>query len=333
MTSTARVQLLLGTVALTLAASSASLRPQVASACGIPEPTPGEFHGSTPSNGETHPANAVLLFRGKDISLAAVTVAVDGEAAALVPDSEFPAVATIVARVEPAPVPGQVVTIDGPFCGDCGTSQISYTVGEPDDVAPAAVEALTLSLHDVPDVEPNDGLCEAGLDYRWWVGFEALPAVDGAWEYVHLTIHDPAAPEVFVSEWYSSPRDEPVSTSQRDFLDELAGGDPGAACVRAERFDLSGNRSEAVESCGLCQLRVDMSEPYAEPAWTVDDIVAGGPCDLGEDSGAGTDSGSGGGDDEGCGCRSGGERRGAPLSLALALAFLVSARRRRRRRS
>ena len=97
-------------------------------ACSPPQPG---FAASVPADGTSYPANGYLLFEGYGINLDAVTVTVDGSPATLVQPADsdpLARLATLVARVEPEPMPGQLVEIGGSFCsdaqGNCAASVI-----------------------------------------------------------------------------------------------------------------------------------------------------------------------------------------------------------------
>ncbi|WP_422890981.1 hypothetical protein [Nannocystis pusilla] len=314
---------------------------------------PGEpfLQGTLPADGATHPGNAALLFSGFNINIAAVTVTVDEQPAALVPADFDANLAEIAAFVEPAPTDGQVVVLSGSFCEGCEPVTITYTAGPPDVTAPApSVESSFFAVYDHADFVSSGGDCMSDSDLTL---------------YVHLSQESPAAgdPTLFRVAW------DPDGEGDAGFLrtvrvdgeshvlaqslvsEQLGGKDPlTEVCVDITAIDLAGNAAEPFQLCPACFARADEIEhgldTPAEPSWTEADGVPGSPCagaepqttgeptgtdtaptsggsdgasDSSSDSSSDTDGGGGDGD-KGCACNSNG---GDPGDVGRFLLFVL----------
>ncbi|MBK8260558.1 MAG: hypothetical protein IPK80_04370 [Nannocystis sp.] len=295
-----------------------------------------------PSSDSSYPSNAALLFWGYDISLAGVSVTIDGEAAALAPAPFADSWATLAAVVEPAPAPGQVVVLSGDFClgGGCEHT-LSYTASAADLVAPIPDPAGSFfAVFDHGDVQSSGGDCLVDHDLTI---------------YVHVAL-DEAAPG-------SAPgltRASAGSVSGGSFggrvpiplvVSQLGGKDPTSLCFTVEALDLAGNAAPAFELCNACYYRADdaPNDGYTiipEPEWGAMDLAPGGACaaagettgdtgdtgdtgSTGDSSASSVDSATDGGqdDDKGCACAvTGGE---GPSSALWLLGVMLLLRRRR----
>jgi MYXO-CTERM domain-containing protein len=280
MLKTSRFRRLLEGTALLGACALSVLVARPAEACGPPEPG---LERSVPEDGATYPGNAALLFDGFSISLAGVTVTVDGEPAALVPapfDDVAPGLAVLV---EPTPMEGQTVVVSGPFCDECEPEAITYTAGPPDLTAPQPlVDSTFFAVYDHSDFVSSGGDCMSDSDLTL---------------YVHLTqMHpEPGQPSLFTIAW--DPDGEgglgfrrtvlveagaevvPVSLVTEQFGDK----DPvDEVCLEVTAFDAAGNAAEPFELCPACFARADAlgleTDTPPEPDWTEADGVPGSPC-------------------------------------------------------
>lgn len=335
MTKLPRLRRLVQGTALLGACALSVLVTRPAEACDPGEPF---LQGTLPADGAVHPGNAALLFRGFNISIAAVTVTVDGEPAALAPADFDDNLSEIAAFVEPAPTDGQVVALSGSFCEGCEPVTITYTAGPPDVTAPApSVESSFFAVYEHADFMSSGGDCMTDSDLTL---------------YVHLSQESPAPgdPSLFRVAW--DPDGEGDAGFHRTVRvdgeshvlalslvsEQLGGKDPlTEVCLDITALDLAGNAAETFQVCPACFARADEIEhgidTPAEPAWTEADGVPGSPCagaepqttgeeptgtdtaptsggsDSSSDSSSDTDSGgaTGGEDgDKGCACSSNG---------------------------
>ncbi len=133
---------------LALAFASAILAaPKHTLACSPPFPDLGS---TLPAQGETYPSNAAIIFNGFFISFDNITATIDGAPATLVPaDDGFSAgYPGIAMRLDPAPVEGQIVAIEGSYCNGCPSTLLEYTVGAADTPPPEAPQRLQYDVHD-----------------------------------------------------------------------------------------------------------------------------------------------------------------------------------------
>ncbi|APR77486.1 Hypothetical protein A7982_02833 [Minicystis rosea] len=327
----------------------ASARP--ARACSPPSPG---VYDSTPKNGATYPANAAIFFSGYDVSLDDVTVTVDGQPATLAKATLTSSPATLSVVVQPAPEPGQVVAIQGTFCGSgfqCPVYSLSFTAAPPDTTAPGAPKVIAFNVHDYVDFKSSGGDCQSNSDLAYWVEMETPALEAGGSPFLQrIEAYRDAGLTDFV---FGTTRFVEGGTKQvisfHVLASELAGASPADAfCFRSTIVDAAGNAGpdSAEVICKPCHVRID-DEPSTsfgappEPAWSSDDIYPGGACDPGGPGtgGAGTGGSGAGGDggsDEaqvigGCGCRVG-EGEGGAGTMGGALAMIGAAVRVLRRR-
>ncbi|MCA9715697.1 MAG: hypothetical protein H6713_35680 [Myxococcales bacterium] len=285
------------------------------------QPIPPGFTRTIPEAGQTHPANAaVILYGVADDPAFAPTVTVDGiEAALTVVDALSEDRVAYDARVayalEPPPLSDQVVVFSYCEGGDvCGTPrELDFTAG-PEDLEPPAVQDLSLDLLNHPSAPYEPG-CGATSYAHYWVRLRGDAPTPGAAAPVFLRVEGPG-----------------VDAHLRDYEGGavvLAHGveepvDPVTACYRVTPIDAASNEGEIAEVCGACRAQeLTIAAPLvelAEPAWTDDDIVAGGPCDDGAQ-------------EDDAGCRVARAGRAAPALLALLLVVGLGRRRGPARRS
>ena len=335
--------------------------PGRADACGVPAPGLTE---TSPVDGETYPANAALRFAGFDISLAKVTVAVDGVPATLI-DVSIPEFPGLLAAVDPQPLPGQAVTVTGDFCESqgCGPTTLSFLAGEPDVNTPVVSE-LFFTAFDHGAFTGSSGDCSDNSDLNIYVHADLPPQGPGQAPVRYDISFDPddgepGGPGFAAAGLLESGEDLDRAVSMT--LAQL--GDVAATdlCIKVTISDLAGNGGEFgqfVEICKPCFFRSSEDTPQnsspPEPTWSDADYVPGsicaGPIDAetesggtagepttgepttgepttGEPTGTDGDTSDAQEDDEGCGCRS---RRGSGEG-ALALLGLLGLLGRRRK--
>ncbi len=257
-------------------------------------PLPG-LSGTMPSEGQTYPANGHVLFHGEGITLDGVGVTVDGVAATLVPASPggpLSRLAPLVARVEPAPLPGQEVVISGSFCsddfGNCAPETLRYIAAEPDLEAPAVGAPVDVS-YDVYDHRQTDagvGACQGSDDTHYYIHVDSdLAGGEGTPVYWWITGTAPGAAEP------SFERIVPVQGPSLDIAVALWDDVSGApdVCIDVAITDAAGNMvAEVGSSCAACMYRADDDgqlrvEFVEEPSWTALDAYPGGSCTTGVD--------------------------------------------------
>lgn len=271
----------------------AALMPGRADACGAPYP---ELSSSIPASGDTHPANAALVFQGFSLALTGVSVTVDGVPAQLV-ETSLPAFSGLVANIEPRPEPGQAVVISGNFCeGDTCEHEISFTAGPNDDEAPVAKELL-FAAYDHADFVSGGGDCMSDSDLTLYVHADVSPQADGQAAVRYRVTSAPGMGD-FESGGLLDP-DGPSVRSISLVESQLGGVAPTDLCVSVELVDLAGNAGEPIEVCKPCFFRTDDStlevKTPDEPAWTEADVVPGSAC-AGPDDSSGSDSSGDGSD-------------------------------------
>jgi MYXO-CTERM domain-containing protein len=338
--------------------AAALLAPGRADACS---PAPPGLSASIPGNGESYPANAVLLFFGQQISLDAVTVNVIppvGPTSALVPADVPFGLGSIAARIEQPPPPGHSVEIVGDFCPPeymCEPQAITYYVASGDFTPPAAPTAVSFDVYDYPDWVSGGGDCTSDSDLGYWVHASVAPATsDEAPVVATITARENDTPNA-VSTRSLVVTDGDLSVAFRLLVEQIAGEDPPEAlCFDVTVTDTALNDAGSLNTiCAPCRYRVD-TDPMVpsfqpeEPAWTAADAYPGGPC-KGEEGGGGSSgdggggagaggsdggTGGGGGDDGvvGCACELERPARDAGTPLLLGALALGAARLRRRRR-
>lgn len=349
------------------ACALAAYAPELAAACGAPEPG---LTSTTPADGATYPANAALLFNGFDISLDAVTVTVDGAPATLVPAGFVSGFADFEVAIEPQPTPGQTVVVSGSFCPDwsCPETSLTFTAGEPDLSAPVPVpEAAFFGVFDHADFMSSGGDCLFDSDMTFYLHTEQS-AADGAPQRIYAE-WQPQGPGGF---WGTALTDGTSATLRMSITaNNLADADPTRdVCFTVSVADAAGNKAEPYTVCPACFFRKDEAEvddpTPSEPAWTEADAVPGSPCagEAGttgdattgdpttgdvtttddptggpEPTGTGTgepetSSATGGDqDDDGKGCACDSDGGGGPGGLAVAALALALVRRRSRNMS
>ncbi|WAS99183.1 MYXO-CTERM sorting domain-containing protein [Nannocystis punicea] len=280
-TSFAEGAVLAGTCALVLSL------PRLADACGA---TPSELRETVPADGDTYPANAALMFWGDGLSVDKVTVTIDGEPAALVPAPLVEGLGALAVKVEPEPLPGQVVVVAGEFCdeNDNCPASITFTAGEPDVTVPApVVEASFFAVFEhAPLILP--GGCDGGFQVDQTI-------------YVHLEQPAPTAGEAasfFEVTWDPGEEFEPSALRRTARAlepttilpialpaDRFGGADVSTdVCFEVVARDAAGNASAPFELCPPCFMRADAaplpdsSEAPPEPLWTEADAVPGSAC-------------------------------------------------------
>lgn len=310
--------------------------PRHARACGQPEPPPPALNGVEPSSGE-HPNNVPIRISGTSLNLGALTVTVDGQPAMAAPASSS------VFLIEPTPEPGQQIHLSGQLCNEGCVVDVTLTAGPPDLEAPPPPTAIFLNIHDYPNIPSNDGSCQYGSDLAFYIDVETEGHQGDANRVEVFAASNPG--QVL----YGLTGSVNGTHSARLGEQTLAGVDPNDLCVRTNNFDLAGNASTSIESCGLCKYRVDsgsegqLGDPAPpQPTWHSGDLVADGTCpdatlpeppdSGGSETGSETgdsDSATGelDGDSGGCGCQA--ATPPAPLA-ALALLGLIWLPRRRR---
>ncbi len=281
-----------------------SLVPAVANAC-----FPGNSLSGTSPDGGTYPGNAAVVFKGSLVSFNDLTVTVDGAEASLVPAPSPMLLVDYSQSIEPAPLPGQQVHIQGNACPtDCEVDLV-YTAGEHDTTPPEPVESVVLSLHDYPDYDNEPGTCYPSYRHTYWL--DVTFSAEEELRYMHAELYRPSDPTTLLAEdaFLFEETERTVGFPVWEF------GEPADICVRVTAFDRANNLSESRETCGLCLHRTDdtFSDLGAPPSpdWTTEDLVADGTCPdrvLPEpgDSATGGDA-----EGEGCSCRT-----GTPDSLA-----------------
>jgi len=322
------------------------LQPTTSRACSPPLPN----INSVEPAGELYPGNAVVRIVGYGLEFDQLEVTVDGAAATAIPASApLSSLGTLVFTIDPLPEPGQEVKLSGTLCteGPNCTLDVTYTADAHDLEAPASASSPQLSLHDYPKAEDDIGSCSSNTGLTYWLSFE----------------HAEESPLVQVELYPADDPDSPLLSQVRSgthlglrsYDDTFSGVDLTEVCVSVRPFDHAGNMADAITTCGLCNFRDDAEEPEpfvdpAEPMWTVEDIVAGGVCadgvetgtdtgsettdgeqtgtetEGGSETGQGSDSDSGLDTDKGCGCRQ--ATPDAPLALLLGLGGLLWLRRR-----
>lgn len=333
--------------AFLIALSSLTAFESSADACSPPQPA---LTGSIPASGGTYPGNAAVFFQGYGISLEAVSVKIDGQPAnfTAAPDIDALNVGYLAARIVPTPAKGQVVTIEGDFCGalnPCGNSIITFTAADPDNTPPPAPTAISFDLYDYPDFKSSGGDCQIDSDLGWFIDVTATPPADSESPVVLIVeaFRDNFF-EAFVFSESSFIGGSNVSLSSRHTVDVLNQVDaPQALCFRASVRDAAGNPAgQTVDTCEPCNYRkdpagMDSFTPPPEPMWTAADIYPGGPCDDGSGGAGGAggaSNGTGGGSetggDEGCGCRVAGGQSSDMGIAGLALLAIAAISRRRR---
>jgi MYXO-CTERM domain-containing protein len=343
--------------ALILASLATFAAPRSADACSPPPPG---LTSSTPADGDTYPANAALFFSGFDISLAAVTVTLDGVPASLgAPPAMVPSVATLMATIAPAPKAGQKVVLSGDFCMApqvCAPKTITFTAGPPDIEAPPVTDAVSFYVYDYADYKASPGDCTTDSDLAYWVQLQTkmAPAAGESPRLYTLDAFSDNSLQNKVSSRSGFLSAQSLKVGIREFAMNLGGKiAPEAFCFRASTIDAAGNAAPGSQLivCKACRYRTDnipsLTQP-AEPMWTDADLYAPGPCGMATSSSSSSSSGSGGaggggggggtdscqGNTCGCQCRAGGEGEGeaAPAFLAtLALGAGLAFRARRRR--
>lgn len=272
--------------------------PGSADACGMPAPGLAE---SSPVEGENYPANAALRFDGFDISLAKVTVDVDGTPATLI-DVSIPEFPGLLAMVDPQPQPGQAVTVTGEFCEsqECGPKTLSFIAGEPDVNTPVVSE-LFFTAFDHGAFTGGSGDCSDNSDLNIYVHADLPPQGPGQAPVRYYISFDPDDGEPGGPGFAAAGLLESGEGLDRAVSMTLAQlGDVAATdlCVKVTISDLAGNGGEFgqfVELCKPCFFRSSEDQPQnsspPEPTWSGADYVPGsicaGPIDA-ETEGGGT---------------------------------------------
>lgn len=330
-------------LALLGALGAPALVPSPASACA---PLPPGLESSKPGgSGSSLPANAAILLFGFPLSLDAITVTVDDAPATLQEVELADGFADLAVRIDPQPMPGQWVVLDGNFCPDseCEPSTLSFSVTEPDTAAPAPTVAdAFFAVYDHVDFVSSGGDCQSDSDLTFYVHVpgvapgtsDAATIVSASWD------PDGEGPAGFRRTRLAS--DDPTLLTISVTAAELGGADPAELCLTITTTDAAGNSAAPFELCNACYLRED-SEVHdvgtpPEPTWTDAEAVPGSACAAGvetggvetggvdtepTDSGASDTSGEDDGD-KGCACdtRPRGHDLGPWLGVALALGLV-----------
>jgi hypothetical protein len=260
------------------------LAPRVGHACAATEPG---IPVPTPVDGGQLPANAAIRFDGP-ASFAEVTVTVDGAPATL-ERADFPySFGVAYFRVTPTPSPGQTIVVGGNFCYEPDTCEATwtFTAAAPDTTAPAAATGLEFDLQRFPE-QGGGGSCMVLQDHAWFARWNSAAEADtsGAVHVLELAA-DESFGEVLASEVVPA-GDGTVGTRLPLSTAEVPGAVPESFCLRVRTLDLAGNEgtvSESVCTPQHCRVEPDdfLEDPKAdgtaEPAWTDDDVYAGGPC-------------------------------------------------------
>jgi hypothetical protein len=345
------------TLGAAAALAIACLAPRQAEACA---PLAPGLYFNMPKDGETYPANAALFFSGQSISLDKVKVTVGGAPAKLTPvdDAKLQKLAGIVARLDPAPSPGQAVHVSGDFCteGSCDPVSIQFTAGPDDTTVPTTPTAPIVNVYDYADFKATPGDCQIDSDLSYWLHTGTTPAKAGEAPVALFVeaFHDAELLNLAFTEarFINAPETTFEFQKQLEALKNAA--PPKAYTFRITALDAANNVAAGTPTEGLaCHYRADangasQSGP-AEPAWTTADIYPEGPCGDGSGEGGSGGSGgqggsgnggSGGGAQEGendasCGCKTPGGQGTADLGgYGLAtIAIALSARRRRSARA
>jgi MYXO-CTERM domain-containing protein len=278
---------------LTVLAFAVTAIPRLADACSAPE---SGLTASIPAGGATYPANAALVFEGHGISLAAVTVTIDGAPAALV-EADLPGLG-LVAQIEPEPAAGQAVVVSGNFCAfeECEPHTLSFTAGPADTSAPNATD-VTFAAFDHAAFVSSGGDCMSDSDLTFYVHTDVSPQAAGQAPIRYRMSFAPALADLEVGGLFAAqgPSTRAISVTD-DLLADAAITD---LCLQLDVIDLAGNAATPIEVCKPCFFRHSdanqASETPAEPVWTDADLVPGSVC-----AGAvGTDSDTGGSESSG----------------------------------
>lgn len=285
-----------------LVVAGVGLRPAEARACSY---DPGA-HTIVPSGAE-HPANAAVMLVGALLRTDDLSATIDGVPVEIVVDETLErrhdgSLADhwliLPLRFDPAPSPGQTVTVTGNACGpggNCNELDVAYVATEPDEIIADAEPTLAFDLVRFSD--------PAGTSCGSW----------GSFVHTTSTIDEAAfADEAFVIYDVVARNDgaglQGTSRYQASWLqfdpDVLFAPDVvGDAfplegwCVDIRMIDAAGNGGTVATSCDACMFY------DGPPIAQVDEIpfapVPGGPCDPGggSSSGAANDEGSTGADD------------------------------------
>lgn len=329
----------------------AAFAPRAADACGVPAPA---LESIVPVEGATYPGNAALLFSGFDITLDAVTVTVDGQAAQFKEAPFAAGWANIAVLVEPAPQAGQEVIVSGSFCDPefCDPVMLTYTAGAPDLTAPVPdTDASYFAVYDHGDFESGGGDCQSSADLTVYVHVtkdepepgEALDVVRASWD-------GDGGSGGFGGFRFALGGETLVSLPIETLA--LGGKDPvSEVCMTIAALDTAGNAAAPFQVCPACYHRKDdgaIEDPSVpEPAWSDADAVPGSACASAEAStgdsgpeptggatgesqstGAGDTSDQDDGAEKGCACNTDGGAWDLGALVVMALGLGLGRRRR-----
>jgi MYXO-CTERM domain-containing protein len=267
------------------------------------------LEGTVPTSGGTHPANAPVLLRGYNLQLDALEATVNGQ----------PATAKTVLTVagalgydqqtlafEPAPKPGQQVTLKGKVCESFGpedkcTLDLAFSASAEDLTAPPPIDAVEFDVHDHPAMNSSVGSCTSPTDLAYFVRLKAATDSETT-SYWLVDGYDAATGKTLV---FSAVRPRQQDKLVLRFTDDSLQGNPlpSGICIEVTGVDLAGNKTAPVRACDPCRFRKETGDPSMdgfppqEPAWTEADVVPGGACDPG----GGGQGGSGGSGQAGSG--------------------------------
>ncbi len=274
---------------------------------GAPDPEPcttDHWVTKTIPTTDEHPSNAAVVFFGESLTTTIATATIDGVAASLVLDDSLshpydtlgpPAFYVMALRLEPEPMPGQIVAIDATECcygerNGCRPLHIEYTATEPDEEISSEGLAVSFDLLRFLWVQmPSSGdhgsevrahleLSRDAFAEESFVKFDiraSHDALDFEFAYPYAAYFGEPLGDYVARIWL------PPEYIGRAFPFE-------GWCVDVSGRDASGNPFDPITSCEVCMIAEDDHPIPWMPA-------PGGPCD----DGTWTTSTSGGADTSG----------------------------------
>jgi len=242
---------------------------------------PTRISNSVPKNGETHPANYALIFKGDSIEPERLNVTVGEQSGQLVRAFDISPQAW---RLEPLPKPGDEVNIDGLPCRetafDCRAFSLTYTAGEVRNETPKPPVSAYFSVHEYPEVLDGRGDCEDRSDFSVYANIEKAEGEDLS--LMRVTVFDSREPIVEGPGGFVGLKTRVNFSIGRILLtrpESPSEDDARHYCLRITTRTLAGQEASPVDFCTPCAYHVD-EEPWkssGEPNWD-EAISLGGAC-------------------------------------------------------
>lgn len=270
-------------------------------------PGPSQVHEIWPADGETLPANAAIVFIGDSLhthggfEVDPLQATVNGQPASISIDDTLSlfhgavdSYTVLAVRVDPTPVPGDVVDITGTPCAfeSCPSLAYQVTVGEPDQIPPTGVSELWWDFVYSGTTVPNPDLPDSCGGHTPTGYFDISASFDspipaGERWFAHLrVVPDQGGPgDPWQYKWYLST--ESIDRQIRFQYDEIpVYTSPTGYCVRLSVYDMAGNTVGTREQCLPCRTAASVIDGIPDYQF-----YPGGDC--AEGVGGGVDAGPG----------------------------------------